>query len=480
MIRHISSSEETTQPTATTGKGRAGRRQPQLLASALTWTLLLSPLATAQPDDEPPANDWNYFLGKLQEVATQSPDMAAEQARLEASRAMYASERGDTGLELSGSYTNYPEGSGAETGGAAGTSGGFTNLEEYQEARLTLDLMDLLARRTSRVDSAEALVEKARYDMKEASTESTITLMEDAVTAWAYQYRREALHEALERVEEAKRKLKLSESASLPEITKATPTSVAEALILHSQVQSDLEAISPFIPTTPDLPPDFSVLPLSAPGEEDIIRVANNDPAARSFQAESIALQEEAESLRGNGVELSIYGGYVVQSVRDTSGTEEGPQFGARLTIPLGSSQHHERAAREYESHAAKMDAQAALHQRQRDLLDLRDSWAQSVAQLNDAQENMRQQAKLLENMNQRAAAPRAGQAPEPWEVDMQAARFWNAVATVWEQRAAWIQNVLTWGLMEPEYLQARARPANPQAASSLCAPLESCGVTGN
>ncbi|GAB3382303.1 TolC family protein [Spongiibacter taiwanensis] len=413
---------------------------------------------------------WLLFLEELREVAKDSPEMQAEAARLDAKKEGLYAERGDLGLDFSLSHTRYPEGSGSQSGG-----GGFTALEEYSEARLSLDLMHLLARRGSKIDSAKAKVEGAEAELNLKATEATVRLMRDAVTAWTYQYRREALNNALHNIESANDKLRLSERAGLPEITKATPTKVAEAIILRSEIENNLQAISPLIPNIPNLPTDFSVLPLTPPDGDAIFKLATQDMKAQVMKSESLAYKEEAESLRGNGVQLSVYGGFVEQKVRTGAGTEDGPVYGAQLTVPLGSNQHHLRKAAEFEAHAAKLGALAAVRDSQRTLVELRDHWAAAVARLNQAQENMRQQAALLEKMNRLADSPGAGRAPEPWEVDMQAAAFWNAVADVWQKRAEWIKDALTWGLLSPEYLQMNARSPNPEGSQSLCAPYGAC-----
>ncbi|AKH68713.1 outer membrane protein [Spongiibacter sp. IMCC21906] len=436
-----------------------------------------TPVAS-QPRQAQPQAVWLNFLDQLKEVAKNSPEMMAEAALLEAEKESYYAERGDLGLELSLSHTRYPEGSGSSSSGS-----GFTALEEYSEARISIDLMHLLARRSSSIDSAKARVESAEYEVDLKAIEATIRLMEDAVTAWTYGYRREALNNALASIEGAKSKLKLSEQAAMPEITKATPTKVAEAIILHSEINNNLKAISSLIPNIPPSPNDFSVLPITPPDGDDIYELASQDLNAQILKAESLAYKEKAESLRGNGVSLSLYGGFVEQETQAASGTdtEDGPQYGAQLTVPLGSNQHHLRKKAEFEAHAAKLGALAAVRNSQRSLVELRDHWAEAVARMNQSQENMRQQAALLSKLRRRAGSPGSGQAPEPWEVDMQAAVFWTAVANVWEKRAVWVTDALTWGLLSPEYLQANARTGNAQSSRSLCAPYVSCDeIAGN
>jgi len=433
-------------------------------------------VAPQQSMSEPQtAAQWAVFLNKLSEIAKSSPEMVAQSSLVEAERELYYAEKGDIGLNLSISHTRFSDSAGSEL------ESGASALEAYSDARVSLDLMRLLARRGSAVDGAEARVKSAEYELEIKANQATVNFMEDAVTAWTSRYRREALSNALSGVENAKRKLKLSESAAMPEITKATPVKVAEAIILHSEVKNKLDAISRLIPNIPSPPGDFSVLPLAPPSAGDIDKLANQDLQAQMLRSESLAYGEEAQSLRGNGMALTVFGGYVEQE-RSTSGlnsdaasTDSGPQYGVQLNIPLGSRQYHQRRAAEYQSHAASLAANAAIRNSQRALVKLRDQWAASVARLNQSQEFMRQQATLLSQLKRRAKSPGSGRAPEPWEVDMQETVFWNAVADVWEKRGQWIQNALAWGLLDPEFLRNYGREADAESSYTLCAPYGAC-----
>ncbi len=418
---------------------------------------------------------WVAFINELSEVAKSSPEMMAESSLLAAEQEKYYAETGDIGLDLSISHTRFSGSSGSQL------DSGASALESYSDARLSLDLMHLLARRGSAVDGAKARVSSAEYGLKIKANQATVNYMEDAIAAWTYRYRREALSNALAGVEKAKRKLRLSESAAMPEITKATPVKVAEAIILHSEVKNKLDAISRLIPNIPNPPKDFSVLPLTPPGGADIDRLANQDLKAQMLRSDSLAFGEEAEALRGNGMALTVFGGYVEQErsttelTNDATSGDSGPQYGVQLNIPLGSRQYHQRRAAEYQSHAASLAANAAVRNSQRALVKLRDQWAASVARLNQSQEFMRQQANLLSQLKRRAQSPSSGQAPEPWEVDMQETVFWNAVADVWEKRAQWTQNALAWGLLDPDYLRDKGRVAVPESSYTLCAPYGAC-----
>tara|TARA_R110000822_G_scaffold77425_13_gene185947 strand:- start:12720 stop:14333 length:1614 start_codon:yes stop_codon:yes gene_type:complete len=417
-----------------------------------------------------PGAMWLVFLSELKRVAQKSPEIEAGSVRLEAERENSHAERGDLGLSLSASHTRYPGGGGAQN------SGSFTSLEEYSEARLSLDLMHLLARRGAKIDSAEATAQQVEYELELAAVASSSRLLEDTVTVWSLKFRREALKNALVKIDSANRKLKISEDAGMPEITKATPSNVAEAIILKSSISNNLKAISPLIPDVPNLPPYFLSLPSTPPDADRIYQIALKNPGTKSLQSKARAFQHQARSLRGNGFEFSVHGGYVVQEVGDIGATEEGTQYGATMVLPLGSRDSHKRKAAELQARAAQFDAQAAIRSSQDSLVDLRDEWSRSLAVLNQAQEDLRQQARLLETMERRAASPQSGRAPEPWEVEIQSAKFWVSVAKTWEQRAEWMKNVLTWGLIDPEYIIQEAMPTNPEISHSLCAPLSSCG----
>lgn len=222
------------------------------------------------------------------------------------------------------------------------------------------------------------------------------------------------------------------------------------------------------------------MLPQRAPGSDDIVRLANRSTEAKILQLEATALDEEAESFRGNGVDLDLYAGQVYQSRGAGAGgassdRQEGAQFGAVLTIPLGANDHYQGKSRKWQAQARRQEAADALLRRQQELIELRNDWSQSVAALSRSTERMRQQNRILTQMRQLAGQPSSGRAPHPWQIDVEAARFWLRVADTWRERGDWLANVLAWSVVEPEYLVDRFRDSNLAQENALCAPLYEC-----
>src|SRR5699024_1350219 len=120
-------------------------------------------------------------------------------------------------------------------------------------------------------------------------------------------------------------------------------------------------------------------------------------------------------------------------------------------------------------------EAKAAVVKQNRYLRRLRQQWASDVADLKAAEASMQRQATLLHKMHVRAQHPASGKAPEPWELDLQSAKFWLSVGKVWNKRRQWVQDTLVWALYDPDYLRQFVRSGNANAVPSLCAPLTSC-----
>lgn len=432
-----------------------------------------SPEVMAAAATSAQAQRWLNFVTQIRELAQQSHRTTAQELMLKSREAAVSAERGDTGLTLSASYADYPDGLGGDV--ANGTTG--ESLEQYSDIRLNYSLLDQLLRKSSRVDAAKARLDQAEYLVSEQHEAAAIELARGSAIAWSEKYQYQALSQALSNIQSAKKKLKLSAEASMPEITEATLANEAEALILHNEITSAFDSLSPFEPAAPKLPEDYTVLPQRAPGSDDIIRLANRSSEAKTLELEAVALEEEAESFRGNGVDLDLYAGQVFQ--RRGGGTandrEDGPQFGAVLTIPLGANDYYEGKSRRWQAQARRREAADALLQRQRDLIELRNEWSQSVASLSRSTERMRQQNRILTQMRQRASQPGSGQAPHPWQIDVEAARFWLRVADTWRERGEWLANVLTWSVTEPEYLVDRFRESNLAQENAICAPLYEC-----
>ncbi len=416
---------------------------------------------------------WLNFITQIRELAQQSYRTTAQELMLKSREADVAAERGDTGLSLSASYSDYPDGLGGDvSNGTANDS-----LEQYSDVRLNYSLLDQLLRKSSRVDAAKARLHQAEYLVSEQHEAASVELARGSAIAWSEKYQYQALSQALSHIQSAKKKLKLSAEASMPEITEATLANEAEALILHNEITSAFDSLSPFEPSAPKLPEDYTVLPQRAPGSDDIIRLANRSSEAKTLELEAEALEEEAESFRGNGVDLDLYAGQVYQRRGGGAGTdrEDGAQFGAVLTIPLGANDYYEGKSRKWQAQARRREAADALLQRQRELIELRNDWSQSVAALSRTTERMRQQNRILTQMRQRASQPGSGRAPHPWQIDVETARFWLRVADTWRERGEWLANVLAWSVVEPEYLVDRFRDSNLAQENAICAPLYEC-----
>jgi hypothetical protein len=461
-------------------------RKRRLTAAIAALSFSLTPLqglsqetdaaASTQTQQEAlsePAQQWLSFITQIRHLSQQSYRTNAEELELEARRAALASERGDLGLNLSASYADYPDGLGGNINNGTGTD---DSLEQYSDVRLNFQLLDQLLRKGSRVDAAKARLRQAEYRVTEQNTEAATELARGAAIAWAEKHQYQALSEALDAIQAAKKKLKLSAEASMPEITEATLANEAEALILHNEITSAFDSLSPFEPSAPRPPIDYTVLPQRAPGSDDIVRLANNAPQAKILEFEAQALKEDAESYRGNGVNLDVYAGQVFQR-RGVNGddAEDGPQVGAVLTIPLGGSDYYQGKALRYQAEARRREAADALLQRQRELIDLRNQWSQSVAALSRATERMRQQSRILQQMRTRASQPGSGRAPHPWQIDVETARFWLRVADTWRERGEWLANVMTWAVSEPDYLASNFRESNLASENAICAPLYEC-----
>lgn len=442
------------------------------LIIAISHAGAIAQTQTGKSEGDQTSRQWMDFITKIRELAEQSHVASAYDMDVKARSADLASERTDLGLSLSASYTEYPDGLG-------GNSGNINNedLQQYSDIRLNFDLLDQLIRRSSRVDAAKARVRQARHELNQQHELASIELARSAAIAWAEKHQYEALTQALENIQRAKRRLKLSATASMPEITEATLQNEAEVLILHSEITSAFDGLSPFAPTAPPVPEDYTVLPQRAPGTDDIVRLANSSHEAKVLDAEAEALREQAQSLRGNGVELSVFAGHTFQErgVNSSADREDGSLYGVTLTIPLGANQHYQSKSRNWESQARNQEAADALLRRQNNLIQLRNDWSKSVAALSRAIERMRQQNRLLNQMEQRASQPAAGQAPQPWQIDIESAKFWLRVANTWEERGRWMGNLLAWSVMEPDYLQDRFTNSNLNAENSICAPLYEC-----
>jgi exonuclease VII small subunit len=415
------------------------------------------------------AQAWQTYMRKLGRYVHEQPAMAAQEARVKAAQAEAGAEEGDLNLKLTGRYTYYPNGVGS------GEEARFTDLKQRAEGRLSWGILGFLARRPGRIKNAKETAERHKYESKVARLSTQTALLEEEIADWAAAPERKALKRGLEKAKAAKQKLGLARQSSLAQITGATSQRVTTALNVSSQIQKRLAALPQAAPKAPQVPKDYSVLPLHAPRLAVIRKIAKNSPRVKSLRAQSKAASGKAQSYWGNDVDLSVYGGYITEKRKDQNNFKSGPEVGVVLTIPIGTAGAGKSSAANYRAKARKLQAQAAVVKQRRYLRQLRQQWAKDTAALQAQEADMERQAALLHKLEQRAQHPASGKAPEPWETNLQAAKFWLAVGQVWNKRRQWVSDTLTWALYDPSYLERFSRPSNPNVGHSLCAPLSSC-----
>lgn len=417
---------------------------------------------------------WLMFIDSILEQAKSSGDIQGRAHELRALRAETDAERGDTGLSLVASYSDYPNGLG-------GGQSDADNLESYSELRLNYRLLDQILRKGGRVDAAKFREKQAEILVKAQQSAVAIELANESAVAWSEGFQRQALKRALSAIQAAKRKLELAAGASMPEITNATLENEAQTLILHKEITSAFDRLSPFDSRAPQLPADYTALPLTAPDSKAIIRAAKTSTEAKILELEAQALQAEARSFSGNGVELDVYAGHVSQDrggdtgVTAGSASDSGNQFGAVLTVPLGSEDSHRKKSRNWRAKARQEEARAAVELRQRELIQLRNQWSEAVSNLSRRTEQLRQESRILNRMQTRAKHPGSGQAPQPWELDVAEARFWLRVADIWQARGEWASHVLSWAVIDPKQFKAALNAGHKTDIHSLCAPIKNC-----
>lgn len=433
-----------------------------------------NPSATHKTSQQSSQQQWLTFIDSVLEQAKSSGEIKGQAHELRARRAETNAEQGDTGLNLVASYSDYPNGLG-------GGQSDADNLESYSELRLNYRLLDQILRKGDRVDAARYREQQAEILLKAQQSALAIELANESATAWAERFQRQALKRALTAIQSAKQKLELAANASMPEITNATLENEAQTLILHKEITSAFDRLSPFDSRAPQLPADYTALPLTAPDSQAIIRAAKHSTEAKILKLEANALEAEARSLSGNGVELDVYAGHVTQDrsgsegVTAGSASDSGNQFGAVLTVPLGSEDSHRKKSRHWQSKARHEEARAAVESRQRELIQLRNQWSEAVSNLSRRTEQLRQEGRMLNQMQTRADHPGAGRAPQPWELNVAEARFWLRVADTWQARGEWAAHVLSWAVIDPKQFQASLNSGRKTNIHSLCAPIKDC-----
>lgn len=415
---------------------------------------------------------WPAWLEKLRDYTRSQATGQAAHALTEAAEADVRSARGNVGLSFTGGFTDYPNGAGS---GSGTTNNTFTDLRQYGEARINWGILGFFARRPARIDQAKADADEVRYQNEIDGLTAQQALVDEGVAAWASPRARQALQRALDYAQQAQQKLGAAYRAPTARITGTTIEQVQTAGTLQSLIRGALAGLPAVRAAGPALPADYSTLPLQPPSPEQLQKIAAGAPQVQLHEAQARSNAALARSYWGNGVDVSVYGGYIAEKRADAGGLQSGPEVGLRLTVPIGTEDHEKRVAAEWRAKAQRYQAKAVVQQRDQALRQMAQQWAGDAASLQAAEAAMQSQASRLHTMRLRAQHPASGVAPEPGVVALQAANFWFSVGQVWQARAEWMRDVLTWGLFDPAWLQRSGRPANAGAAGSLCAPLASC-----
>lgn len=411
---------------------------------------------------------WGRFLQQVRTQAAASPGARAAHADVEAGRADVSAAQRDTGLSLDGNTQYYPNGVGA------GASSGFTNLRQRAEIRVDWNMLDFLARRGGRIDRARAKRQLARAKARQARLAAASRIVGAAACAWATPRQKRALQRAGHDARLALKHARAAENAPSTALVRKAERTRPDAARLEGRIQEQLAALGACEGPAPRLPDDWSRLPLRAPAADTVKALAHGDPRVAELRARSAASHGRAGSLAADGVKIRLFGGYVAERRQDLAGTQTGPEIGASISVPLGSAGGDSRAAAQWRAQSLSLRAQAVLRQRERQLGRLRQQWAQAAARIESTGNRLRQAHRQLHKLALRAAHQAAGNAPEPWEIELQRARLWLDVDRLWQARRQWMQSLLVWTLRSPGYLQAHH---NSHAAppSGLCAPLAGC-----
>lgn len=423
--------------------------------------------ADAAAPDAP--SSWEEFIERIWGQTRASAGGYAADARAKAGEAAVKAQRRDFGLRLDGNAQYFPEGLGASD------ETGFTNLEQRAELRLQWSMLDFLARRGGRIGRAEAEKQLAAARSREMQLEAAAKFVEDSVCSAVTPYRREALQEALRAANDAFDKTQAAGDAPSPDLARAAEQSGDRAFRTRSRAQQELARLRHCEGRGLQLPKDLLALPVSAPSSDGIARLVLDDPRIEQLEAQASASSSEAEALRFDGVQFSVYGGYVAQkrdqgvsSVRSTE-----PQLGASLTIPLGWSGRYDRRAAEADAESFMHEAAAVQQMQERALEELRHRWHSAAALVDGSNERLEQMSDRLQTLQLRhsRAVP---DAPEPWDIALHRAELWLAVDEAWDARSQWLEAVLLWALRAPAVLEDAAS-ASPVPANGLCTPLPRC-----
>ncbi|TAM12962.1 MAG: hypothetical protein EPN72_11735 [Nevskiaceae bacterium] len=452
------------------GTGASSLPNPGRGSALLGHSDVAGERSSASTDSVP---NWPAYLDRLRKFIDTQASGAAARALANAGQADVDAQKGDLGLNFTGGFTDYPSGAGSGTGNTSS----FTDLQQYGEARISWGVLGFFGRRPGRIEFARANAKMAAAQGRVDSLQAQQDTLDDGLAAWAAVHQRDALSRALHYAEKANDQLTDARRSAAASLTGATAEQVTSALQLYNTINSSLAKLPPAASAGPRLPADYSVLPLQAPSPEDIQQAANLSPTVQTHLAASRADTAQARSLWGNGVDVTIYGGYITEKRQTANSLQSGPEAGLTIVVPIGNSDHKKQLAARWRAKADQLQARAATIKQTHALQQLRQQWTTDVSGLQVNEAAMQREATVLHTMHVRAGHSASGKAPEPWTVNLQAAAFWLSVSNVWNARAEWMRDVLTWALYAPGYLQQIRRPGSPNALS-LCAPLASCDDT--
>jgi len=439
---------------------------------ALGSTCITASAADAPPPRSAPRiQPWLAYLQTLESQVRAGSAVQSAQAGVKANQVSVSAQTGDVDLSLDASYTDYPNGAGT------GSNGSFTDLQQRGEIRASWGLLDFFGRRPGRIDNAQAHVKAARADMAYTRQDNEQALISRSVTAWTANYQQQALQNAMQDVNSVNHALdELQNHVLNTRLTNAVTLASSQALELQSKIEQGLASLPVQDKSLPAPPSSYWVLPLNAPAATQIKQIAHADLRAQKLRYQSKAFDAQSRAYWADDFHFKIYGGYVRQKLRDQSGSRNGPELGANLSIPIGGAGSGERANAHWQARQLALAAQAAVEQQGLLLQQMRQQWTQSKANLHSQTVLISREAQQINQMLQRYSADIGSNSPEPWQVRLEGARFWLAVAETWQTRGQWIETVLAWSVFDDnDYLKAHVSSAPAAGLDSLCAPLEKC-----
>ncbi len=411
---------------------------------------------------------WQAYMQSIEHRADSMAGVKSARAGVNASKGQESAAAWDTGLTLSGTYTDYP------SGGGTGSDSSYTDLERHAEARVTWEALDFLAHRPARVAGARAQVQAAQAHVAEAQQKAASQLVDESVSSWAAQMQRQALRHALDNIHEARKGVKRLRDHTLPpSLNQAASDASEQALKLQSEIEQRLASLPNARENVPAPPDNYTLLPEQPPAASRAREVASHSAEGERLRARAKSYESQL-SPWAQHVSFDVYAGYVQNKVRSSSSTQSGPQLGAKLSIPLGSGGASDGDSH-WQAQEQTLAAQAAVQQQERLLMDVRRQWAGAVAGIQSAESGLQDKARMLDRLQSRLRAGAGKNAPEPWQVQLEAARFWSSVADLWEMRGNWVQAVATWSLYDEDYVNGRTQKGSGSSRPGLCSPLSSC-----